>query len=77
MFKKNKDSSSHGDTINQPKITYSSIIKNSLFNVASNTTTHALPNILRTENLIIKLFWIFLFALACGGSIYCNFKKIK
>lgn len=52
--------------------TVKSILKDSLIEVCSNTTAHAIPNIFRTENWIVRIYWLLLLIAATGGSLYCN-----
>lgn len=48
------------------------ILKESFVDVCSNTTAHAIPNIFRSDNIIIKIYWLLLLLLATGCSIYCK-----
>lgn len=48
----------------------STIAWESFVDVFVNTTSHAIPNILRTNSWIIKIFWFILLLGAIGASIY-------
>ena len=40
--------------------------------VCSESTCHALPNIFRTDNWIIRIFWLVLFLAGSGAALYCK-----
>jgi hypothetical protein len=40
--------------------------------VCSESTCHALPNIFRTDNWIIRIFWLVLFLGGSGFALYCK-----
>lgn len=52
--------------------TFLSIIKDSFVDCCLNTSAHAIPNIFRTTNWVIRVPWLFLFLVASGASIYCK-----
>ena len=37
-----------------------------------NTTLHAIPNIVRSKEIILKIFWLILLLAFLGFFIYCN-----
>jgi hypothetical protein len=39
----------------------------------SNSTSHGIPNIARSDNWIIKFFWFILLFGATAASVYCKF----
>jgi hypothetical protein len=58
----------------------SKIFFETLKECCSNSTSHAIPNIARTEHFIVKIFWFILFIAATCASAFClflfNFKLI-
>ena len=49
-----------------------SLFRQSLENVLSNSTSHGIPNIVRTENWLVKVFWAVLFIAGFSIAIYCK-----
>ena len=37
----------------------------------SNSTSHGIPNIARTDSLVIRIFWFILLIAASAASVYC------
>ena len=48
------------------------VFKESLVKMCSESTSHGLPNMFRTENLIIRIFWLILFLCGSGVALYCR-----
>ena len=48
------------------------IIKEALIESLENTTIHAIPNIMRSDNMIQKIFWFILFLGGAYACMYCN-----
>jgi hypothetical protein len=48
------------------------LCKESLVKVCSESTSHGLPNIFRTENWILRIFWLALFLGGSGAALYCK-----
>ena len=53
----------------------SDLYKESLVKVCSESTSHGLPNIFRTENWILRIFWLMLFLGGSGAALYCKNNK--
>ena len=51
------------------------LFKEVLKEICSNSTAHAIPNIARTDNPIVKIFWFILLLGGTGAGIYCNLIK--
>ena len=49
--------------------------KESLVKVCSESTSHGLPNIFKTKNWIIRIFWLILFLGGSGAALYCKNNK--
>lgn len=45
------------------------LIKNKISELALVSTSHGLPSAFRTERTFLKIFWLFLFVLGCGGGV--------
>ena len=43
----------------------------------SNSTSHGIPNIARTDSWLIRIFWFFLLIGAGVASVYCIFYFFK
>lgn len=52
------------------------VIKHTFVDVFGATTMHGLPNIIRSENVVMRVIWIFLFIGGIGCSIYCKKQTI-
>ena len=48
------------------------LFKESLLKVCSESTSHGLPNIFRTKNWIIRIFWLIMFLGGSGAALYCK-----
>lgn len=48
------------------------VLKHTFVDVFGATTMHGLPNIIRSENVVMKAIWILLFIGGIGCSIYCK-----
>ena len=48
------------------------VFKESLVKMCSESTSHGLPNMFRTENWIIRIFWLILFLCGSGVALYCK-----
>ena len=48
------------------------VFKHTFVDVFGATTMHGLPNIIRSENVVMKVIWILLFIGGIGCSIYCK-----
>jgi hypothetical protein len=47
------------------------LFKESFIKVCTESTSHGLPNIFKTKNWIIRIFWLALFLAGSGGALYC------
>jgi hypothetical protein len=56
--------------------TMKNAIKEAVKQVALNTSTHGVPNLLRTKSLPLRLMWMVFLAGAIGGCCYINAKNI-
>ncbi len=48
------------------------IFSETLKECCSNTTSHAIPNIARSEHFIVKVFWFILLIAATSASAFCK-----
>jgi hypothetical protein len=53
------------------------LCKESLVKMCSESTSHGLPNMFRTENWAIRIFWLVLFLCGSGVALYCNKRILK
>ena len=51
-------------------------IKRTAIEVAANSTSHAIPNIARTNNRCLQLIWLVCFLIATAACLYLNVKAI-
>ena len=49
------------------------LFKEVLKEICSNSTSHAIPNIARTENSLVRVLWLILLLGGTGAGIYCKF----
>ena len=52
------------------------VFKESFVKVCTESTSHGLPNIFKTDNWIIKIFWLCLFMGGSGAALYCTYISI-
>ena len=52
-------------------------IKSMIIHAASESTAHGLPNIIKSENLFLKIIWIFFFILSSSFAIYLILDAVK
>ena len=48
------------------------IVKQTFVEACINSTAHALPNVFRSDSIILKIIWLILFLCGVGGCVYCN-----
>lgn len=79
MNKENSDSKKLNDSLSEKKEKEKE--KKSTFRIyletlrecCSNSTSHGIPNIARTESWVIRIFWLILLIGAAVASVYCIF----
>lgn len=72
LFNKAKEANSLNSNSSNPKskVNTGEKIKQKLYDWGSNTKSHGVPNILRVENLFLKIIWIICFVASFSYCIY-------
>ena len=70
-------SNNNRNILKMKKINLRQSFNESLIKVCSESTSHGLPNIFRTQNWLIRIFWTILLATGTSAALYCKKKKLK
>ena len=70
---KEKEFIQNNDIETKKSLSFYHMFKESLYEICSNSTSHGIPNIVRANNFVTRLFWFILVCAATLGCIYCIF----
>lgn len=66
-------STHHAFHLKEDEYNPKAIVKSTFIEVFSDSHLHGIPNMIKTENVIMKFFWLALFLCGVGCCIYCGF----